>query len=184
MTRDRLSARVRANRANARKSTGPKTEEGRARVARNALAHGLSSAQQPAHEPEVIAALMDVIRADYPLAAIDAQWLEPVIYRVADALLTLLKIRKLRNEVWRQSNDPDAARQSCPNESSPFSLVLDMLLTPRSQEAEMRDPLQNLKRLDRYERRAATRYRQASKALAELLAAHAPRASTGAPQAE
>ncbi len=36
-------ARLAANRANAQHSTGPKTEEGKAKVARNALKHGLDS---------------------------------------------------------------------------------------------------------------------------------------------
>jgi hypothetical protein len=35
-------AKIKANRANARASTGPKTAEGRARAARNAHRHGLS----------------------------------------------------------------------------------------------------------------------------------------------
>jgi len=38
-------AKVAANQANAQLSTGPKTEEGKARSAQNALKHGLSSAQ-------------------------------------------------------------------------------------------------------------------------------------------
>ena len=38
----RPSARTRANRLNAKRSTGPKTKSGKARVAQNALKHGLS----------------------------------------------------------------------------------------------------------------------------------------------
>jgi len=41
-----------ANRRNARRSTGPKTESGRARVAQNALRHGLSRPVAP-NEPNV-----------------------------------------------------------------------------------------------------------------------------------
>ena len=39
----RSSARVEANRRNARRSTGPRTAVGKSRVARNALRHGLSA---------------------------------------------------------------------------------------------------------------------------------------------
>lgn len=38
----RVSARVRANRANAQRSTGPKSKQGRERSAQNAYSHGLS----------------------------------------------------------------------------------------------------------------------------------------------
>ena len=38
----RPSARTRANRRNARASTGPRTKTGKARVAKNALRHGLA----------------------------------------------------------------------------------------------------------------------------------------------
>lgn len=38
----RVSARVRANRANAKKSTGPRTKSGKAASSRNAIRHGLS----------------------------------------------------------------------------------------------------------------------------------------------
>ena len=36
-------AKIQANRRNAEKSTGPKTEEGKAVVSRNAVTHGLTS---------------------------------------------------------------------------------------------------------------------------------------------
>ncbi len=43
MKRDRTPARVRANRLNALKSTGPKTAEGKLRSSRNARRHGLAA---------------------------------------------------------------------------------------------------------------------------------------------
>ena len=41
-------ARTEANRANAKRSTGPRTAEGKPRVSKNALRHGLSAAQPDA----------------------------------------------------------------------------------------------------------------------------------------
>ena len=51
MGRKRLSARVRSNRLNAKKSTGPKTPSGRKRSAGNSLLHGFSVEQSdyPSH---------------------------------------------------------------------------------------------------------------------------------------
>ena len=58
MTNDR---KIKANRANARVSTGPRTVEGRTRSARNALRHGLSLrvCSDPALCEEVEALAMD-----------------------------------------------------------------------------------------------------------------------------
>ena len=46
-----------ANRRNARRSTGPKSEEGRRRTAVNALSHGLSSSHRPAEDIQAIQAV-------------------------------------------------------------------------------------------------------------------------------
>ena len=46
------SARAAANRANAKRSTGPRTSEGKTRAARNALRHGLNVAGS-ALNPEI-----------------------------------------------------------------------------------------------------------------------------------
>ena len=109
---------------------------------------------------------------------IDAQLVD-LVCRVADALLTPLKIRMLRNELWRQSHDPRPRTCQVPASLSRF--VLGMLLKARTQDIKKRYNLRNLKRLERRELRAATRYRWASKARAELHAIHALRAPAGAP---
>ena len=64
-------AKLSANRRSAAKSTGPKTQEGKAAVGRNALKHGLLSAQvvvytgDGAENPEEFQALLDGLIADF-----------------------------------------------------------------------------------------------------------------------
>lgn len=57
---------VRANARNAQRSTGPRTDEGKATAARNALRHGLSGAAVllPQEDAEPLAALQDALRFD------------------------------------------------------------------------------------------------------------------------
>ena len=57
-------ARLAANRRNAQLSTGPKTEEGKARARANAVKHGLTGAgiALPGEDAEAVAALFDAVR--------------------------------------------------------------------------------------------------------------------------
>ena len=57
---------IAANRKNAKKSTGPKTEEGKAVVAQNALKHGLTAQKPliPGEDPEHFAIFNDAMLAD------------------------------------------------------------------------------------------------------------------------
>jgi hypothetical protein len=89
---------IRANRENAKKSTGPKTVAGRARSGRNALRHGLSL---PLRFDAETARKVDIIRQVLisekqnpakALAAID----------VAEAQLDLSRIRAVRGEMMVQ----------------------------------------------------------------------------------
>ncbi len=52
-SKGKVSRRVAANRADAKKSTGPKTPEGKAKSSRNSLRHGLSSATFIVHADEL-----------------------------------------------------------------------------------------------------------------------------------
>jgi hypothetical protein len=84
-----------ANRANAARSTGPRTRAGKAAVAKNALRHGLSLPvlADPALAPEV-AALTGLIAGDGASGAAQAAAL-----RIAEAQVDVLRVRRVRGEI-------------------------------------------------------------------------------------
>jgi hypothetical protein len=88
-----LSNRVRANRANARQSTGPKTAAGKARVAGNAVQHGLAvpvtSDQNLAGEIERWTRFIAGHHAS-PARTEAAR-------RIAEAEVDIIRIRRVRN---------------------------------------------------------------------------------------
>ena len=96
-----LSARVRANRRNARRSTGPRTSEGKSRVAKNAVQHGLAipATTDPALA-DVSERLADIIAGH----DVDPARLERA-RRVAEAEIDLLRVRRVRVALL---NDPSA----------------------------------------------------------------------------
>jgi len=90
------SAAVRAaNRANAARSTGPRTRAGKAAVARNALRHGLSLPvlADPALAPEV-AALARRIAGEGASAARHA-----AAVRIAEAQVDIERVRRVRTQI-------------------------------------------------------------------------------------
>jgi hypothetical protein len=129
MTSDR---KIAANRSNAKKSTGPRSEVGRLRSRTNALRHGLAVAigSQPSYS-EDIEALAKALVGDGGSPTEFAR-------QVAEAELDLLRIRKIR--------------------ASQFEAIVGNPDMPSEAYAELAE---NLAKLERYERRAYSRRKRA-----------------------
>ena len=98
----RPSARARANRRNARRSTGPKTPPGKARVALNALRRGLAVAVTA--DPALGAEIEGLARA---IAGPDA---DPLRLergrRIAEAQIDVLRVRRARYAMLADPSGP------------------------------------------------------------------------------
>ncbi len=83
-----------ANRANAKRSTGPKSKNGKARSSKNALTHGLTGADivVPGEDPEEFEALRAGLYVDFePTGTIEHE----LIDRMADVFWRLRRVPKL-----------------------------------------------------------------------------------------
>jgi hypothetical protein len=140
----------RANRANARKSTGPKTPRGKARAAANARRLGLS-----------VPVLADPVLSDR-VAAFTCEIagetsndnIRELARRIAEAQIALQRVRQARHQfLAARLNASGRAR------SSPTSLDLNHLATILVQD------ITEIRAMERYERRALSRRRFAICAL-------------------
>ena len=85
---------IQANRNNAKKSTGPRTEEGKARVAQNALKHGLlaGDAVLPGEDPAEFEAQLAALEADIqPVGALERE----LVRQIADAQWRMRRLSRL-----------------------------------------------------------------------------------------
>ncbi len=123
-------AKVRANRRNAQKSTGPKSAVGKARVARNALRHGLCLPvpADPALSPEV-ADIARMLAKSLTGREVDGRG-HALACRIAEPIIDLRRVNESR---------------------------LPLLNALQADLRHAGKPLRELVRLERYKRRAVSR---------------------------
>ena len=165
--------KIKANRANARASTGPKTAQGRARAARNALRHALSLPvySDPVLSEEVAALAREIAGPD---ASAEIQELAR---RVAEAQVDLRRVRYARHQLLtRALSNPHYetlarmrkkralfrrfARVNGPLTSMPYEVVEFLVSKPEGPfklAVILLDNARQLLAMDCYERRALSR---------------------------
>jgi hypothetical protein len=145
-------AKIAANRRNARRSTGPRTTAGKLRVRRNALRHGLAAivVWDPAVTAEVERVAAGICSAD-----VDPLEREQALI-VAEVQITLKQTRRARAHIVEHLSQPRAIRAQDARDAVPEWLA----------DGKARS-LDQLWRLERYERDALSRRKRAA-ALAVL----------------
>jgi hypothetical protein len=164
------STRLAANRANAKRSTGPRTEAGKSRSRLNALKHGLALAASAVPGLE-----MDVMQLAQILAgaAKDDPLVIAAAVRVAEAAIDVLRARRARVELMRQtdlssdllppvkSHDEGSAmmkkRQaqppSPPRQDAAVEVMLNWSTGSPEIDAALKDMKSTLEKLERHKRR-------------------------------
>jgi hypothetical protein len=172
--------KIRANRANAQTSTGPKTARGRSHAARNALRHALSLpvSSDPFLSEEVEALARKIVGTD---ANVEKQ---QFARRIAEAQIDLHRVRHVRHQLFSQAlSDPDYESGVMLRKKSalviryarrfdlrmPMPEIVMEFLRSKPEGANkfatiLADKTRQLLALDRYERRALSRRKFAVRA--------------------
>jgi len=166
--------KIKSNRENARASTGPKTAQGRARAARNALRHALSLPvySDPALSEEVEALAREIAGTDA-----NAE-IKELARRVAEAQIDLCRVRHARRRLLSHApQDPSYdSRANMRDKAAPLCSLLRKEATdipmptlekpegPQNFAAIISEEAKRLLAMDRYERRALSRRKFAIRA--------------------
>jgi hypothetical protein len=149
--------KIAANRRNSLRSSGPRTVAGKLTVSHNALRHGLAAASP--RDPG-IAGEVDRLATAIGGENADAAQREQALI-IAESELTLLRVRALRTSIYEQMLLVTAAAGA--KEPS------EQLLRRQGAGEIGRHPFEQVRRLERYERRALSRRQSAIRKLLDSL---------------